>query len=29
VREGLQQGERVITSGYGQMEDVERVQLNI
>jgi len=29
VREGLQEGERVITSGYGQMEDVERVQLNI
>lgn len=29
VREGLRQGERVITSGYGQMEDVERVQLNI
>lgn len=29
VREGLQVGERVITSGYGQMEDVERVQLNI
>jgi len=27
VREGLQQGERVITSGYGQMEDVARVQL--
>lgn len=27
VREGLQEGERVITSGYGQMEDVERVQL--
>lgn len=27
VREGLQEGDRVITSGYGQMEDVERVQL--
>ncbi len=27
VRDGLQEGERVITSGYGQMEDVERVQL--
>lgn len=28
VRDGLQEGERVITSGYGQMEDVERVQLS-
>lgn len=27
VREGLEQGERVITSGYGQMEDMERIQL--
>ncbi|MBT8146859.1 MAG: HlyD family efflux transporter periplasmic adaptor subunit [Gammaproteobacteria bacterium] len=27
VREGLQQGERVITSSYGQMSDMERVQL--
>ena len=27
VREGLQQGERVITSSYGQMEDMERIQL--
>ncbi|MCG8414410.1 MAG: efflux RND transporter periplasmic adaptor subunit [Pseudomonadales bacterium] len=27
VQEGLREGERVITSGYGQMEDVERVQL--
>ncbi len=27
VQEGLFEGERVITSGYGQMEDVERVQL--
>lgn len=27
VREGLLEGERVITSSYGQMEDVERVQL--
>ena len=28
VREGLQEGDRVITSGYGQMEDVQRVQLS-
>ena len=27
VREGLQQGERVITSSYSRMEDMERVQL--
>ncbi len=27
VQSGLQEGERVITSGYGQMEDMERVQL--
>lgn len=27
VREGLQQGERVITSSYSQMSDMERVQL--
>jgi HlyD family secretion protein len=27
VLEGLRQGERVITSGYGQMEDMDRVQL--
>jgi len=27
VREGLQQGDRVITSSYGQMSDIERVQL--
>lgn len=27
VQEGLSEGERVITSGYGQMEDMERVQL--
>lgn len=27
VREGLQQGDRVITSSYGQMEDMQRVQL--
>ena len=27
VREGLAQGERVITSSYGQMEDMERIQL--
>lgn len=27
VQEGLREGERVITSGYGRMEDVERVQL--
>ncbi|MDD9891308.1 MAG: HlyD family efflux transporter periplasmic adaptor subunit [Gammaproteobacteria bacterium] len=27
VREGLQQGERVITSSYSQMEDMERIQL--
>lgn len=27
VREGLEQGERVITSSYGQMEDMERIQL--
>jgi HlyD family secretion protein len=24
---GLQQGDRVITSGYGQMQDMERIQL--
>lgn len=29
VREGLQEGERVITSGYSQMEDVERIQLTL
>lgn len=27
VREGLREGERVITSGYGQMQDMERVEL--
>ena len=27
VVEGLAQGDRVITSGYGQMEGMERVQL--
>ncbi|MFT4886902.1 MAG: HlyD family secretion protein [Pseudohongiellaceae bacterium] len=27
VLEGLRQGEKVITSGYGQMEDMDRVQL--
>lgn len=27
VREGLQPGDRVITSSYGQMEDMERIQL--
>lgn len=27
VIEGLQQGDRVITSGYGQMENMERIQL--
>jgi len=27
VREGLQQGDRVITSSYNQMEDMERIQL--
>jgi len=27
VREGLEQGERVITSSYSQMEDMERIQL--
>jgi len=27
VREGLQAGERVITSSYGQMADVERIEL--
>lgn len=27
IREGLRQGERVITSSYSQMEDVERIQL--
>jgi len=27
VREGLKQGDRVITSSYSQMEDMERVQL--
>jgi len=27
VIEGLEQGDRVITSGYGQMEDMERIQL--
>ncbi len=27
VREGLQQGERVVTSSYSQMEDMERIQL--
>ncbi len=27
VREGLQQGDRVITSSYSQMEDMERIQL--
>ncbi len=27
VREGLRQGERVITSSYGQMADMERIQL--
>lgn len=27
VREGLEQGDRVITSSYGQMQDMERVQL--
>jgi HlyD family secretion protein len=27
VREGLQAGDRVITSSYGQMEDMERIQL--
>lgn len=27
VKEGLQQGDRVITSSYGQMEDMERIQL--
>lgn len=27
VQEGLREGERVITSGYGQMEDMQRVQL--
>ena len=27
VREGLQEGERVITSSYSQMEDMERIQL--
>ena len=27
VRDGLQQGERVITSSYSQMRDMERVQL--
>ncbi len=28
VREGLQAGERVITSSYGQMTDVERIELS-
>lgn len=28
VREGLLQGERVITSSYSQMEDMERIQLS-
>ena len=28
VREGLQAGERVITSSYGQMADVERIELS-
>ena len=27
VREGLQAGERVITSSYSQMQDMQRVQL--
>ena len=27
VREGLREGERVITSGYNQMQDMERVEL--
>ena len=27
VQEGLQQGDRVITSSYSQMEDIERIQL--
>ena len=27
VREGLQQGDRVITSSYSQMQDMERIQL--
>jgi HlyD family secretion protein len=27
VREGLQQDDRVITSSYSQMEDMERIQL--
>ncbi len=27
VREGLSEGERVITSGYGQMQEMERVEL--
>ena len=27
VQEGLRDGERVITSGYGQMQDMERVEL--
>jgi HlyD family secretion protein len=27
VREGLEQGDRVITSSYSQMEDMERIQL--
>ncbi|NQV69280.1 MAG: HlyD family efflux transporter periplasmic adaptor subunit [Pseudohongiella sp.] len=27
VREGLQQGDKVITSSYSQMEDMERIQL--
>ncbi len=27
VREGLEQGERVVTSSYSQMEDMERIQL--
>lgn len=29
VREGLQQGDRVITSSYGQMEEMQRVQLTL
>ena len=28
VREGLEQGDRVITSSYSQMEDMERIQLS-
>ena len=27
VREGLQEGEQVITSSYSQMDDMERIQL--